>query len=98
MGDDGAAPLRRRERTHERKSRALLVFEEARARERTAIGVNGFRPEERRRQHHLPAKYETVQRKMMSEELPPPGLARRGRAEQAERIAPFAEHRRPADE
>ena len=98
MGDDGLALLRRRQRAHEREPGTLLVLEQADACERSAIRISRLRAQEGRRQHHLPAEHEAAQGEVMAEQLPAPGLVRRGRAEQTERVAPFAEHGGAADE
>ena len=61
-----------------------------------AIGIGDLRAEKARRQHHLPAQRQAVERQMMAEQLPAPGPGGRGLAEQAEGVAPFVQHaRRP---
>src|SRR4051794_8227527 len=98
MRDDGALLLLRRERAHQRQTRALLVLEQADAFERPMIRVARLGAPEARSEHHLLAEHETIQRKMMAEQLPAPRLARGRLAIEAEDIGPFPEHGRPADE
>src|SRR5580704_6464970 len=91
MRDNSAPLLLRRKRAHQRQAGALLVFEQARAGERSGIGIVRFGTQEARRQHHLAAKHQAVEAQVMTEELPAPRLGFRRRAEQAEDEGPLTQ-------
>ena len=88
--------LRLGERPYQCEATVLFVLKQVLALQRSAFGaivrIVGLGPHEGGRQHHLPADHQAVERKVVAGKLPAPRLARRGRAEQGEVVAPLAQH------
>ena len=85
-------PLRRRQRIHQVEAAPLMILEQPQAGVAPGIGAGDLGAEESGREHHLPTDRQAVERQMMAEQLPAPGIGGRGFAEQAEGVAPFVEH------